>query len=273
MNNKKVQYTDSESGSLSVFSFDNFNVRTIIVDGEPFFCLADVLRVIQSKTTVTAAKESIVEGLGDGFVIFYPILDQLNRMQDTLFIHEAAITFLVTWSRTDAGKRLNLKIHKEILPSIRKTGSYSVDGKRQLASTLEQEAIALIKASHETFDVLDQTIKRVEDQKEVLLSQALGLDATTPFPTMEDVGRLELDFTDYHSLECYMDTYGIKFSFKRLEELDEMCLTYSRQQRVFVLYFLIKPTRTSYYVEQSTRRHYQYHVDVITHILTTQGMI
>ncbi|MGI9142829.1 MAG: BRO-N domain-containing protein [Fluviibacter sp.] len=109
------------------FNFDDKQIRSITDEnGEPWFVLGDVLSAMGSTTTVTAAKSDIEDGLGDGLVTSIPILDRLGRRQNTHIINESAVTFLLAQSRTDAGKRLNRQIHTEILPSIRKTGSYMV---------------------------------------------------------------------------------------------------------------------------------------------------
>ncbi|MGL5075856.1 MAG: BRO-N domain-containing protein [Waterburya sp.] len=112
--------------SLSVFARDDFSVRTINVDGQIAFCLADCLRAMRTKTTTTAAKALIEEELGDGYVKSIPIVDALGREQDTLFISEPALTFLLGRSRTEAGKKLNQWLHSEVLPSIRRSGKYEL---------------------------------------------------------------------------------------------------------------------------------------------------
>lgn len=82
--------------------------------------------MFSSSTTTTAAAAMILDGLGDGLVFDIPIPDSIGREQNTTFILEAALTFVLTRSRTEAGKGLNKLIHTEILPSIRKTGKYEV---------------------------------------------------------------------------------------------------------------------------------------------------
>jgi prophage antirepressor-like protein len=113
--------------NLSFFEFKSSRVRTTQAGDEIAFCLVDVLVAMGSSTKAYQAKGLIREGLGDDAVIVIPIHDALGREQETLFVLEAGLTFLLARSRTEIGKQLNRLIHTEILPSLRKTGRYSVN--------------------------------------------------------------------------------------------------------------------------------------------------
>lgn len=107
------------------FQFEQSQVRAISDDqGEPWFVLRDLLDAMQSRTKTTDAVESIVQGLGDGFVNDVPILDALGRDQQAIIVSESAATYLLSRSNTDTGRRLNRFIHVEVLPELRKTGRY-----------------------------------------------------------------------------------------------------------------------------------------------------
>lgn len=110
--------------NLSVFSFNSNQVRVVGIDGEPWFVARDVLVAAKSSTTVTAMKAMIEEGLGEEFVINKPLLTD-GGIQETLLVAGAGVTFFVSRSRTELGKAMNRWIHVEVLPSIRKTGTYS----------------------------------------------------------------------------------------------------------------------------------------------------
>jgi phage antirepressor YoqD-like protein len=112
--------------NLSFFEYGSRQVRTAMIDGEIVFGLADALKAMKSTTTTAQAQSLISEGLGDGYNIVVPIADSLGREQDTIFVFEAALTFLISRSRTAIGRGLNKLIHTEILPSIRRTGKYEV---------------------------------------------------------------------------------------------------------------------------------------------------
>lgn len=97
---------------------------------------------MDSLTTVAAASKQIIEGLGDEVVNNHPIVDNLGREQNAVFVFEEGVTFLLSRSRTKLGKQLNRWIHLEVLPSIRKTGSYSRE--KQSNEDLLRQAIEVI---------------------------------------------------------------------------------------------------------------------------------
>ena len=113
------------SSNLIPFQFESRVVRGTDQNGDPWFILRDLLDAMESTTKVTDAVESVKQGLGDGFASDVPILDSLGRKQTAIIVSEAAATYLLARSNTEKGRELNRFIHVEVLPSIRKTGSYS----------------------------------------------------------------------------------------------------------------------------------------------------
>ncbi len=110
---------------LFVFEYENQSVRSILIDGEPWFCLSDCLKAIGTRSRTNDAKALIEEELDKGYVTNIP-LETAGGKQDLLFIAEPALTFLLGRSRTEAGKRFNRWVHGEVLLSIRKTGKFEL---------------------------------------------------------------------------------------------------------------------------------------------------
>jgi prophage antirepressor-like protein len=110
---------------LQLFLFNDQSVRVILFNGDPWFVANDVLNAIKSSTKVNALKSVVSDGLGEGYVNSTP-LESSGGIQETTIIHEAAVTFLVSRSRTETGRAFNRLLHTVILPSIRKTGKYEV---------------------------------------------------------------------------------------------------------------------------------------------------
>jgi anti-repressor protein len=115
--------TVSNAPSISFFEYGSRQVRTTVVQGLTAFCLADVLVAMKTKVSTYQAQAAILEGLGEGCTISLP-LSTPGGEQDTVFVYESGLTFLLSRSRTESGRGLNRLIHTEILPSIRKTGKY-----------------------------------------------------------------------------------------------------------------------------------------------------
>jgi prophage antirepressor-like protein len=126
-----LKHKEKKMSNLSSFQFNNNQVRVVMIDGEPWFVLTDVLQNLDSNTKVTEVKASICEGLGKEFVNTVP-LQTNGGLQDTTIISEAGLTFWVSRGRTELAKKMNRWIHKEVLPSIRKTGKYEIPQKQEL---------------------------------------------------------------------------------------------------------------------------------------------
>lgn len=156
---------------LVLFQFETFQIRTITDEhGDPWFVLRDVLDAMRSTTKLADAVESVKQGLGDEGVADLPIPDALGRPQQTTIVFEAAVTYLVARSNTEMGRKLNKFIHTEVLPKIRKTGSYAPSltpaqallAQVQLMVEIERKQLALEAAQAETKALSIQTSERMD---------------------------------------------------------------------------------------------------------------
>jgi prophage antirepressor-like protein len=114
------------SGNLLSFAFESHKVRISDQQGDPWFILRDLLEAMDSTTKLSDAVDSIKQGLGDGWVANLPIVDSMGRDQTAIIVAEPAATYLLSRSNTDKGRELNRFVHVEVLPNIRKTGTYAV---------------------------------------------------------------------------------------------------------------------------------------------------
>jgi prophage antirepressor-like protein len=161
---------------LQTFNFNENQVRTITIEGEPWFVATDVLKAMNSTTKVTDLKAMIEGDLGKGFVSNEP-LETKGGEQTFLVLSEPAVTLFLSRSRTELGKAMNRWIHSEVLPSIRKTGSYSLENlspARQIIkmgeSMLELEQEQARQAQEQTRQAkqLEETTQTANEAKEGL---------------------------------------------------------------------------------------------------------
>lgn len=129
---------------VCAYTFENTEIRTLTDgrDGSVWFVLRDVLDAMLRKgSRANEAKSSIEDGLGEGHVKTVP-LQTAGGLQEITVINEPAVTFLISRSNTEAGKKLNRWIHTEVLPAVRKTGGY------QLHLNKPDPALYLEQAQH-----------------------------------------------------------------------------------------------------------------------------
>ena len=112
---------------LQIFNNEEFGEVRVIGDFEnPQFCLADVCRVLELDAS------QVMKRLDDGVVSIHPISDSLGRTQMANFVNEDGLYDVILDSRKPNAKKFRKWLTGEVLPSIRKTGGYSVRDMRPL---------------------------------------------------------------------------------------------------------------------------------------------
>lgn len=111
---------------LQIFSNPEFGkVRTINVDGEPWFVGIDVAKSLGYQKPLDAVNTNVDEM--DSALM--GVIDSLGRNQQTKCINESGLYTLILGSKLEGAKRFRHWITHDVIPSIRKTGSYSMQQK------------------------------------------------------------------------------------------------------------------------------------------------
>jgi prophage antirepressor-like protein len=115
--------------NLKIFNFENNEVRSVIIDDEPYFIGKDVAEVLGYKDTAQAIKQHVDKE--DKLISNYYVSGQNRKM---VVVNESGIYSLV-FGASKQGKNPDVKenakkfkrwVTSEVLPSIRKTGGYQV---------------------------------------------------------------------------------------------------------------------------------------------------
>ena len=139
MENIVETYTSKEFGKI----------RTVTKDNEPMFCLVDVCKALELEQ-VSRVKSRLKE---DG-VTNSKVIDRLGREQEATFINESNLYKVIFQSRKPSAERFTDWVTSEVLPSIRKTGSYAVP------MTTGEQIQLLAQGNVE----LNQRVDKVEDK-------------------------------------------------------------------------------------------------------------
>lgn len=99
--------------------FDNQNLTIIEIEGEAKFLLKDVCEILE-----IGNHRHVKTRLEHDVVLNYPIKDSLGRTQQATFVNEDGLYDVILDSRKKEAKRFRKWITSDVLPSIRKTGSY-----------------------------------------------------------------------------------------------------------------------------------------------------
>nr|WP_316612653.1 Bro-N domain-containing protein [uncultured Ruminococcus sp.] len=113
------------TNQIQVFKNTEFgNIRTLEINGEPYFVGKDVATALGYKETAKAVREHVdAEDKG------VSVLDTPGGKQQIAVINESGLYSLILGSKLDGAKRFKRWVTSEVLPSIRKTGAYAVDSK------------------------------------------------------------------------------------------------------------------------------------------------
>lgn len=105
--------------SIGIYNFDGQQIRAIVRDGEPWFFASDVCDVlsISNSRDATSRLDEDEKGVATA--------DTLGGTQQVAVINESGLYSLILTSRKPEAKRFKKWVTSEVLPSIRKTGSYA----------------------------------------------------------------------------------------------------------------------------------------------------
>lgn len=133
------------SNSLQLFQNAGFKIRVVMRDGEPWFVAKDVCTCLEIANVSDACSRLDEDERG------IVSTDTPSGKQEMLVVSEPGLYSLIGSSKKQEAKAFKRWVNHEVLPSIRKTGSYSVTQPQpQIAlPTTYLEALKALVASEE----------------------------------------------------------------------------------------------------------------------------
>lgn len=139
---------------LQIFNYQDTPVRTVMVDGEPWFVLADLTKVL-------GLSQYRTDRLDDDMIRNHPILDSIGRTQNATIVAEPGMYEVVIRSDKPEAVAFRRWITTEVLPAIRKTGSYG-----QVELTREQRMAQAVLDAQSVIAEKDEKIASLEPKAE-----------------------------------------------------------------------------------------------------------
>lgn len=138
---------------LQIFNSEEFGeIRTVTIDNEPWFVGIDVAKSLGYANPKNAVPKHVSEEDKLGTQIEYA-----GQRREVTVINESGLYALIFGSKLDSAKRFKHWVTSEVLPTIRKTGSY------QKPMTLEEQLQIVAKG---TLEVKEEIRKVNEDLQE-----------------------------------------------------------------------------------------------------------
>lgn len=171
---------------LQIFNNEEFGeARTAVVNDEPMFCLIDICKALEIKNATDVAKR----------------LDEdertrlnLGRQGETNFITESGLYAVILRSDKPNAKKFRKWVTSEVLPTIRKTGSYN-----KPMSTAEK--IKLLAQGNEE---LNERVEKVEDKLDSLEND-MPLYGCEIEELKNHISRRAINILDGKNSEAYKD--------------------------------------------------------------------
>jgi prophage antirepressor-like protein len=113
---------DTMYGIIEKYFENQGSIRSVIVEGEPWFVAKDVCDILDLKNSRQAVSR-LDDDEKDG-VIFN---DSINRRQKTIVINESGLYSLIFTSTKPEAKYFRKWVTSEVLPSLRRKGTYSLN--------------------------------------------------------------------------------------------------------------------------------------------------
>jgi prophage antirepressor-like protein len=133
--------------------FENHIVRTVVIDGAPWWVLADVCAVLE------LANPRHVAGRLDNDEKSTVAIDDGQGGPERTIVSEPGLYKLLQTSRKPQAKRFDRWVRHEVLPTIRKTGGYSV---ATTHNDLIESIREIVRPLAGRFDGQDVAIDRME---------------------------------------------------------------------------------------------------------------
>lgn len=159
---------------LQIFNSEEFgDIRTMNIDGEPWFVGKDVAESLGYKNTRQALSTNVMdEDRGVHSV------DTPSGAQQMTIINESGLYALIFGSKLDSAKRFKHWVTSEVLPSIRRSGSY------QKPLTPEQ----MMRIQLEMIDDVSGRVTKLENTMNIDYGQQRVLEKEVARVVIESLG-------------------------------------------------------------------------------------
>ena len=173
---------------IQVWNYESSEIRTVQVNGEPWFVGKDVATVLGYSNPRDAINKR-VDDEDKGVAK----CDTLGGVQDLTIINESGLYSLVLSSKLPNAKKFKRWVTSEVLPSIRKHGAYMTEQTLERALTSPDFLIELatqLKTEQEQRRRLETTVAAQSKQMEQDKPKVLFADSVTASSSSILIGEL-----------------------------------------------------------------------------------
>ncbi|WP_204192855.1 BRO family protein [Mammaliicoccus sciuri] len=185
---------------LQIFNFDSNEVRTVVVNEEPYFVGKDVANILGYKN----GSRDINAHVDEEDKLKYQISTSGQKRNQTL-INESGLYSLIFSSKLDSAKRFKRWVTSEVLPQIRKQGFY-------MTNSLVQEIVDNPQVIHylaEQVAMINENNKAQSNQLETIDKKIEG-----EYVTPQDLDAIQ--YATKVQAEKFLDKLGMQITLETL---------------------------------------------------------
>lgn len=168
--NEIIEYRNEQFGQ----------VRTVEKNGEPWFCLSDVCKILGIGNPSDVKRKLKKDGVDS-----IEVIDSLGRNQNAYFVNELNLYKVIMRSDKPNAEDFQDWVCGEVLPSIRKKGSYNIH--EEFGDSIKgDDELSIIKKKLECAEVLSRYLNLNEVSKLQMvkrIAEPLGLDLPNYLPS------------------------------------------------------------------------------------------
>lgn len=163
--------------NLQVFKNEQFGeVRVMEHNGEPWFVGKDIAEILGYERSTKAVADHVDPEDRDAV----PIQDSIGRMQNTPIINESGLYSLILSSKLPQAKQFKRWVTSEVLPSIRKHGTYMTPEKIEEVLLNPDTIISLAQELKDERALRNRLQDKIEkDRPKIIFADAVAASKTS----------------------------------------------------------------------------------------------
>lgn len=146
---------------IQVFKGEFGQIRTVLVDGEPWFVAKDIC----DSLGYSKPRNAVAQHVDSDDALKQGVIDSLGREQETTLVNESGMYALIFGSKLETAKKFKKWVTSDVLPSIRKTGFYN-------KPLTDRE---MMRLQLEMVDEVSERVTKLENNMTIDYSQQLTL--------------------------------------------------------------------------------------------------
>lgn len=237
----------NNTNELRVWNFEDSRVRTLEIEGKPYFVGKDVADILGYQNGSRDINRHVDEEDRHKVMLF-----DGNQNKETIIINESGLYSLILSSKMPNAKKFKHWVTAEVLPSIRRTGLYATD--ELIANPdLAIKAFTALKEERERNKTLARTIAVQNQQIAELKPKASYYDIIL---NCKDLVPITVIAKDYGKSAIWLNEFlhKLKIQFRQGKSGQSIWLLYQKYAENGYT-----STKTSYYTNSNGEKHIKTH--------------